>query len=86
MTKAMIIRMDVKPTETGLLRATSEDYIGLHAVSRDLHSLKSIAQEMLHDLFLANGEDVSVYEAEGVDTESSIPWVIVPNSKQSAAC
>lgn len=85
MKTAKIITVQVTRTDSGLLRATSEDLVGLHAVAKDEPSLRHVVCEMLTDLFEAMGEKVSVYEAEAKD-DLPPPWVVIPNSSGVAAC
>ena len=78
MSNVKIIDIHVESTQNGLLRATSPQIVGLHVVAGDRAKLLVRARAMLGDLFAAQGEDVSVYDAEPRDAQEQPPFVVVP--------
>lgn len=86
MTRAKIITVKIESTENGLLRATSDDLLGLHVVASNSQRLKELTKDMLCDLFEARGERVSVYESEDISSAQMPPWVIVPENDHKQAC
>lgn len=82
MAKARIITVSIEPTEAGLLRATSNEVPGLHVVSNELEELKPLVKSMLADLYEAQGQSVSIYEAEQNEGSIPAPWVVVPRSAE----
>lgn len=86
MTKAKIITVNIEMTRAGLLRATSDDMLGLHVVADNEDHLRELAKEMLCDLFEAQGQVVSIYEAEQKEPTIPAPWVVVPSANSNATC
>lgn len=86
MARAKIIDVTVEKTDNGLLRATSPQMKGLHAVGKSLDSLKETVTLVLADIYAAQGLDVAVFEAESLDADSMPPWVVVPNTNAQRVC
>jgi hypothetical protein len=85
MDRARIVHVDIETTPQGLLRATSTQERGLHVAGRTLDGLKFSVESMLRDLYLAQGHEVSVFEAEEPETASAAAWVIIPNELRKAS-
>jgi hypothetical protein len=75
--KAKVIRVDIKKTDAGFLRATSRDHAGLFVAAETRDQLLVTVPALLKDLYQAKGENVLVREAEPLEA-GTLSWVVVP--------
>ena len=86
MKRAKIISVLIQKGDAGLYHATSSDMLGLFVSGKTEDEVKTAVPRVIEALFDAQGESVTVIEAEDRGGPAAAPWVVLPKAAMELAC
>lgn len=85
MRKARVLRIDYRPTLSGKIQATCEDYQALHVVAEKREHAAALVTQTLERLHALTGNPIRALEVDGGLDEDGQSFVLVPLEALSEA-